>query len=204
MKSNNSDMLNSVTGIRITLAGIESTLSTLQVVTGVLFVLLLIFILKCVLSNQPPATSDKTPAQATKTQAKSVQMPENKSVSGVVKISSNSKSVPVEVYTLAARRAVPMNNEAVEFIKKNINPNLIGVPRVGEPVRVALELPVEEQLLEELMGILSKDQKGQVVFIKTQSPSTLMGFIAQLSGEMVNYCEDGNKNCENLDVYVRY
>lgn len=177
-----------------------------QYTLAALFALLLaLLLLECagLIDIFPKGKDTTSPPPANQTPNNVAVAKQEKAVSRVKKITSKSLQVPTEIYTMQARRAVPMNNEAIEFLKAKYNPNLIGVPRVGDPCRLALEHPIDEADLVKLMELLSADQEGQeVVFLRTYQPSSLMGFVAELGGEMINYCEKGQKSCEPLDVYV--
>lgn len=120
--------------------------------------------------------------------------------SRVYTLSKQSRMVPKEVLTGGASRAVPMTDAARRIIFEKYTPSMIGVPQTGEPFRLVLPRPMAEDLMKDVMEALRIPGK-EVVFIKTESPPVLFGFMTKISGEMEAYCDKNGDECAPVDVY---
>ena len=108
----------------------------------------------------------------------------------LVKI-SDSQKLPIEIFQGTASRALPMTADSRTIIYKKYLPDMIGVPKVGEPFRLPLPRPISEKLLEEIfMASLEEMYEYEdVIFVKTKNPDVVFGIVTRVSGEMVDYCD---------------
>lgn len=118
----------------------------------------------------------------------------------IYSMAMNTVMVPKEVILGGASRAVPMSSAARDIIHKKYMPQMIGVPGVGEPFRLALPAPMKDSVLRELLDA-SRMEGEDIVFIKTSTPPVLFGFMSQISGELQAYCDQNGADCTEVDVF---
>ena len=148
----------------------------------------------------------KTDQNASTEPASSTQPANNKTQTQVSlkKISSGSVKIPVEVFTGKASRALPMTAEARNLIHKKYQPDMIGVPQVGEPFRLNLPHPIKPEILDEIMqATLTNDSEYEdILFIQTTVPDVVFGIVTRISGEMVDYCDSKEATCTPINVFL--
>ena len=134
---------------------------------------------------------------------KSTEAPKRLDKGQIYSLARNSVMVPREVLEGGASRAVPMTDAARRIIKDKYMPQLIGVPMPGEPFRLALQRPMPEDVLREVMEAVKMDGQ-EAVFIKTSDPEVLFGFMSQITGEMEAYCDQNGQDCSMVDVFYTF
>lgn len=118
----------------------------------------------------------------------------------IYSLSRQSRMVPKEVLESGASRAVPMTDAARKVIFEQYTPSMVGVPETGEPFRMSLPRPMPEDVMKKVMEAV-REPGQEIVFIKTQDPEVLFGFMARITGDMEAYCDKSGEDCKPVDVF---
>lgn len=121
-----------------------------------------------------------------------------------IKKISDTYKIPIEIFNGEASRALPMTADARKIIHDKYLPDMVGVPKTGEPFRLTLERDIDESLLKEILLASIKDMYTyeDVIFIKTVQPDVVFGVVTKITGDMVNYCNPNLEECTPIEVFM--
>lgn len=179
---------------------------TVKVVLGVVLVLLniglLVFIVMMEKDGGAEAQREKQKAAARAKNAGGVRCTPD-----MCRLTHNDVCVPAEPFSDAKAYMAHMNPTAYNALAQ-IKPDLMGIPRVGEPFKVAIDLDDEEVDLvtQALFEGFEEDERDALTVFRTRQPPALIAFRVPVDPEEapVLFCDPMLQDCtgKGVDIYV--
>ena len=179
---------------------------TMKIVLGVVLVLLIlgliVFIFMIEKDNKKEAEKEK---QKAKERAKATGGV--KCTPDMCQLTSNDVCIPAEPFTDAKAYLAHMNQPAYNALAQ-FKPDLMGIPRVGQPFQVAIDLSNEEVevVTQALFEGYQEDVRDTLTVFRTRQPPALLAFRVPVDPDEapVLFCDAMMQDCtgKGVDMWV--